>query len=213
MPSEPLQEGIIKFRLAHEEASPLPASALAELRAWHRICHRLGLLGQEPERYAGYAYGNISQRASRGFVISGTQTAGKTALGVDDYAEVLDCDVAANRVVSRGPCRPSSETTTHGMIYQAAAAANFVIHAHSTAIWGNAARLGLAVTGDEVEYGSPEMARAVAGLFATGALAPDQGLFVMLGHADGLVSYGNDAETAGALLIRVLARALQIDRG
>jgi hypothetical protein len=203
------EEGVIKFKLEHCAADPLPPTDLAALRAWHRICHRLGLLGREPGRYAGFAYGNLSRRAASGFIISGTQTAGNPDLGPGDYAEVHGWDVDANRVISRGPCRPSSESITHGMIYEAAPA-NFIVHAHSPEIWSSAGPLGLAATGAEVAYGTPEMALAVRRLFETGELAPEQGLFVMLGHEDGVVSYGTGAETAGALMVTALARALQL---
>ncbi len=203
------EEGVIKFKLEHCAADPLPPSELAALRAWHRICHRLGLLGRDPDRYGGYAYGNISRRAPSGFIISGTQTAGNAELAPGDYAEVHAWEAAANRVCSRGPCRPSSESITHGMIYDAAPA-NFIVHAHSPEIWTNAGALGLAATGAKVAYGTPEMALAVRRLFDSGELAPEQGLFVMLGHEDGVVSYGPGAEAAGGLMVTTLARALQI---
>jgi hypothetical protein len=209
-------EGVIKFRLDHKVTAALPASRLTALRAWHRICHRLDLLGRDPGRYGGFAYGNISQRSApgfaQGFVISGTQTAGRAELSPEDYAEILDWDVAANRVGARGPCRPSSESITHGMIYDTAPPAGFVVHAHSPEIWSGAARLGLAATAAEVAYGTPEMARAVRDLFETGTLSPERGVFVMLGHEDGVVSYGSDPEAAGSLMVATLARAFQLAR-
>lgn len=206
-------EGVIKFQLEHDPSADLDRLDLRPLIVWHRICHRLNLIGRDPGRYGGYAYGNLSQRSSSGFVISGTQTAGREQLSPADYAEVLAWDAAANRVTARGPCRPSSESITHGMIYDAAAAASFVVHAHHPAIWAGAGRLGLAATGAAVAYGTPEMALAVAQLFDTGALARDQGVFVMLGHEDGVVAFGPDAETAGGLMIGMLARALQLIEG
>ena len=204
------QEGVVKFRLDHDPTARLDPDDLRPLIAWHHICRRLGLIGRDPDRYGGYAYGNLSRRSAAGFVVSGTQTAGNAELDAGDYAEVLTWDPTANRVASRGPCRPSSESITHGMIYDAAEKAGFVVHAHHRAIWTAARRLGLAATGAEVAYGTPEMALAVQRLFDTGALPRDQGLFVMLGHEDGVVSYGADAEIAGGLMVTALARAMQL---
>ena len=210
MPHTTADEGVIKFELQFHSAPALPAGSSAPLRAWHRICHRLGLLGRDPDRYGGYAYGNLSLRSLPGFLISGTQTAGRPELGPDDYAEVLSWDVAANRVEARGPCRPSSESITHGMIYDCAPSANCVVHAHHPAIWSRAERLGIATTDADIAYGTPEMAFAVRELFDSGALGAEQGLFVMLGHEDGVVSYGADTEAAGGLMVMALSRAQQL---
>ncbi len=102
-------EGVIRFDLTHTKTPALPVEDTAGLRAWFIILRQLELLGQDPGRYLGYAYGNISTRTQGGFVISCTQTSGKTALQQEDFALVTGFDTPSNRLVSEGPCPPSSE--------------------------------------------------------------------------------------------------------
>jgi hypothetical protein len=53
------------------------------------------------------------------------------------------------------------------------------------------------------------MAEAVSALFA-GNLLTEKPVFVMLGHEDGIVSFGNSIADASLVLIRTLAFAMQI---
>ena len=74
-------EGVIKFDL-HFHSSPVePSRALDELLQWRDVFFRLGVIGQDPARYEGFAYGNISHRSGSGnqFIISGSQTGGLTS--------------------------------------------------------------------------------------------------------------------------------------
>jgi hypothetical protein len=165
----------------------------------------LGLIGRDPGLYDGYAYGNISVRAGRGFVISGTQTGGKATLTAEDLAWVQDVDPARNRLRATGPVRPSSEAMTHGQIYLTLPAAAAVIHAHSAMIWRRATALGLPLTAPEAGYGTPAMAAEVGRLLATAT--SDSGGFAMGGHEDGVAVYAADMDTAGGLMLDLLARA------
>jgi len=205
-------EGVIKYRLAYLAGELPPDADLDGLFRWFRRCRAEGLIGQDPGRYDGIAYGNISQRLNTGFVISGTQTGGKTALGVRDLAWVTGFDPAGNRIEARGPARPSSEAMTHAQVYQTLAGVNAVIHVHSPPIWHGAALLGLPMTATSAAYGTPAMAAEVARLL-TATASGDNGLFVMGGHEDGVVAYGRDMDSAGDLLFSTLARAGAARRG
>ena len=197
-------EGVIQYRLDHQ-AGELPAGVdYRGLFEWFRRCREQGLIGQDPARYDGYAFGNISVRASRGFVISGTQTGGMPALGEDDLAWVVDFDTGSNRLRSLGPSRPSSEAMTHGEVYRHLPAINAVIHVHSPAIWHAARTLGLPCTPAEAGYGTPEMAHEVAARLAR---QPDGGVLVMGGHEDGVIAYGRDMAAAGKRLFDALSDA------
>lgn len=199
-------EGVIKYALDYQPC-PLPDGAdLAGLFSWFAICREHALIGQDPARYEGYAYGNISVRAPTGFVISGTQTGGETSLGPDLLAWVQDFDIAANRLTAGGPARPSSEAMSHGQVYRALPDVGAVIHVHSPLIWRAAATLVLPTTPAEATYGTPEMAAAVERLLLTAA-NDSQGAFSMGGHEDGIIAYGSDIETAGGLLIDLHERA------
>lgn len=199
-------EGVIQYRLDCRPGQ-LPAQAdYAGLFRWFERCREARLIGQEPGLYDGFAYGNISVRAGLGFVISGTQTGGKTALGRQDLAWVEDFDAARNRLRATGPARPSSEAMTHGEIYHVLPAVMAVIHVHSAEIWQTARQLGLPSTAVEAGYGTPQMATEVQRLLR---LRPgvDNGVFVMGGHQDGVAAYARDMDTAGSLLLDLLARA------
>lgn len=200
-------DGVIRYQQDWRETEALAPHLSAELRAWFRICHQTGLLGQSAERYEGAAWGNLSLRLSQGFLITCTQTSALPELGAEHFARVLDFDAAQNHLVAEGPCKASSEAMTHGIIYRKLPQVNAIFHAHSPAIWRNAAQLGLAITDPAAEYGTPEMTYAVEHLLGQAGWE-NSGIFTMGGHKDGVISYGVNTEQAGCLMLATLARAL-----
>jgi len=206
----PAREGVIKFDLAFRPG-PAPAAAmLSELEAWRRILRRLGLLGQDPARYDGLGFGNLSCRAMtvplrNDFIISGTQTGGLERLTPAHYVAVTACDPLRNRIEASGSIHPSSEALSHGVLYQADARIDWVMHLHSPEIFAARTRLGLPVTAPEAPYGSPAMATEIGRLCS---VAGWPGLLVMGGHEDGILAFGATAAETGALVVRTLAAAL-----
>lgn len=197
-------EGVIQYSLDYRPGE-LPADADYDgLFRWFGRCRKRGLLGQEASRYDGYAYGNISIRVADGFVISGTQTAGKAELTRADLALVEAFDSTANHLRASGSARPSSEAMTHGEVYAALPAVNAVIHVHSPVIWRAGAALGLPTTAPQAGYGTPAMAREVSRLLAQHPVA---GVLAMGGHEDGIIAYAADMDHAGDLLLQTLAAA------
>ena len=213
-------EGVVRFHAEHDDA-PLTSrrfGALAgALLAWRDILFGLGLVGQDPARYGGAGYGNVSARVgpfpgargARAFLISGTQTGGRACMGLDELCLVRRYDILHNRVESAGTTRPSSESMTHGAVYDLGPQVRFVLHGHCPAVWRRRRALRLPTTGPAVEYGTPQMAQEV------GRLARDTGLlqgrvFAMGGHEDGVVSFGRSAEEAGQALLSTLAAALSV---
>lgn len=197
-------EGVIKYQLVHQN-NQLPGEFdIQELCHWFEICHKAGLIGQDDERYLGYAYGNISQRMSSGFIISGTQTGGKQALTSNDIAWVKHFDLSDNHVESEGLTSPSSETMTHGQIYALCPQVNFIIHAHTPKIWTQSDDLELPATEPEVEYGTVAMAKAVENLVSNQS---PPAAFSMKGHEDGIVVYGTTALECGNLILDLLTKA------
>lgn len=197
-------EGVIKYQLDYRPAAA-PAVP-AELDGWRSLLYRLRLLGQDPGRYEGLGYGNVSCRAGAGFIISGTQTGARAQLGAAGYVQVEDCDPAHNRLRAVGPVRPSSEALTHGMLYALDARINAVLHVHCPELWQAAQRLGIPATRPEVPYGTPAMANEMQRLFQETAAA-ELGILVMAGHEDGVIAFGADAAAAGCVLLSQLARA------
>ena len=159
------EEGAIKFDLQYTESEPVAGATIAELNTWRRILWQLELIGQHPDRYDGYGYGNLSQRigrpdapaGKRSFAISGTQTGSLQELDASHYSIVTAYDPAGNRVVAEGPLKPSSESLTHGVIYDLDTSIQTVLHVHSAVIWQHAAALQLAMTDADAAYGTPAM--------------------------------------------------------
>jgi L-ribulose-5-phosphate 4-epimerase len=206
-----IREGIVQFNLTFLPADPLPEAIILSLNAWRQILYRLGLIGQNPRRYGGLGFGNISIRMesenAAAFVISGTQTGGMERLFPEHYALVTAFDPAANRVVAQGAVQPSSESLTHGSIYRLDSGIGAVIHAHSPEIWMQAESIGIPVSRRNVQYGTPEMADEVCRLFQNTPVR-ELKIFAMGGHEDGIVSFGSSLEQAGLTLVRYLAIAI-----
>ena len=204
-------EGVIKYQLDFQHNSTLTWLGFEELNAWRNILFNLHLIGQDEARYDGYGYGNISYRNqcdSDVFFISGTQTGRKKQLTINDYSRVTLCDVAHNHVVADGSVKPSSEVLSHGAVYQLDSKIRCVIHVHSDVLWRCAAQIGLPCTEENVPYGTVEMADQIAGLYRLGELSKTR-LFIMGGHLDGVIAYGETIEQAGAALIAQLSLAIQ----
>lgn len=211
-----MREGVIKFDLAHESGALRQGEreAVVRMLGWRGILQKLELLGADAARYDGLGFGNISHRCgprsaprgARAFVVSGTQTSGHATATVDHFAVVTRWRVRDNAVVSRGPVRPSSEALTHATIFDEAPHAQCVLHVHSPLIWAAQRSLCLPATPAGIDYGTVEMADATAALFLAGRVA-ETGLFVMLGHEDGVVAFGRTVDEAGSILVRALAAA------
>jgi ribulose-5-phosphate 4-epimerase/fuculose-1-phosphate aldolase len=208
------EEGVIRFDLEFTAAAPVTIPALNELNAWRRILRQLGLIGQDSERYAGYSFGNISWRLPpfdapenhRPFMISGSQTGHLTELSAAGFATVSDYDASLNRVVAAGAIKPSSESLTHGSVYNLNNNIRVILHVHSSSIWRCASLLNLPSTDAHVPYGTPAMAQEVERLFE-GVDHIETGVFVMGGHEDGVIAFGRTVDEAGSVLVRALAHS------
>jgi ribulose-5-phosphate 4-epimerase/fuculose-1-phosphate aldolase len=212
------EEGVIKFAADHrgQRLDPERYGELAgELAGWRQVMVMCGVVGQDPARYGGAGFGNLSARVGppssglgrRAMLVSGTQTGGRVQVGLDDFCVVERYDVRANRVASAGLVRPSSESMTHGAIYDLGPHIRAVLHAHAPTIWRRAAALGIPTTRPEVPYGTPDMALEMARLSRESALAERQ-ILSMAGHQDGIVAFGRSLDEAGRVLMSYLARSL-----
>ena len=201
------KEGVIQFAYALTPGDTGLAPALfAELSAWRSVLRDLDLLGEHPDRYGGFGYGNLSLRVpDGGFVITASQTSGASQLRSQDLVRITDVDATGFRVDAIGEKPPSSESLTHAMLYAADPDVNVVFHVHCPQIWRNREALALPSTAEEVPYGTPAMARAVATLMAERRERPL--LFVTAGHEDGVFAAGATARDCGSLLVACLADA------
>lgn len=217
-------EGTIQFayELAERSSTDLLAPSLvSSLSAWRTMLKRLQLLGQLPDRYDGFGYGNLSGRTSglidpntktadqdQGFVITASQTSGVTKLLEEHLVTISGYNLSRFWVDAIGQQPPSSETLTHAMIYAADSRINWVFHVHCPEIWENSDALGIPSTGADVGYGSLEMVRAVADLISGTQSRPL--VFTTKGHHDGVFALGANARDTGGLLMAYLAKALEL---
>lgn len=217
-------EGTIQFayELADRSSTDLlQPSLVSSLSAWRTMLKRLQLLGQLPDRYDGFGYGNLSGRSSstldssnkgteqeQGFVITASQTSGVTKLLEEHLVTISGYNLSRFWVEAIGQQPPSSETLTHAMIYAADSRINWVFHVHCPEIWENSDALGIPSTGADVGYGSLEMVRAVADLISGTQSRPL--VFTTKGHHDGVFALGANARDTGGLLMAYLAKALEL---
>jgi ribulose-5-phosphate 4-epimerase/fuculose-1-phosphate aldolase len=215
------EEGVIKFDFRHARESldrNRYADLVCALIAWREILALTGLVGQDRARYEGAGYGNVSVRVGRpsmglgrrSFLITGTQTSGKHCIGLDDFCVVESYDFDGNRLVSKGLTQPSSESMTHGAVYDLGPHIRSVLHAHSPVLWSRRHELRLPETSPAVPYGTPEMAREVQRLYRDGVFA-ERRVLAMGGHEDGVVAFGRSPEDAGQALLTWLGRAYEHD--
>lgn len=201
-------EGVIKYHLDFQPGEPV-SEDLEELNTWRNILFGLRLIGQDESRYQGFGYGNISARSvinPSHFITSGSQTGGLAELEQQHYVTVEACDVEHNRVIARGPVKPSSEAMTHAMIYQLHTSVQCVLHVHDPVLWSHGLDNGLPQTALSTEYGTPQMASEIAGLLRDSDLA-SSGVLVMAGHKDGVVCFGDSVYQAGKRLLNLWVNA------
>ncbi|MCH9647525.1 MAG: class II aldolase/adducin family protein [Deltaproteobacteria bacterium] len=214
-------EGVIKFRAAHRQGSletRLYSELACKLIAWREILAKTGLVGQRKDRYGGFGYGNVSgrvgppgmPRGQRSFLITGTQTSGKECVSLGDFCVVKSYDDSRNEAQSFGPALPSSESLTHGAIYDLGPQIRFVLHGHTPTIWRRARELRIPTSEPKVAYGTPQMAAEVRRLYRSTSLAETK-ILAMGGHEDGVIVFGHSAEEAGQILLAYLARAFETD--
>lgn len=199
-----MKEGYTKFAV-HVTDGEVPGSpALDRLNEVRTELHDLGLIGVLPD---GIGFGNVSLRlpGSEKFIISGTATGSRRVLDWTDYCRVDSFDVPRNDVFCTGRIAASSESMSHGSVYQANPAVGCVIHIHSRAVFRFMLDSGYARTSEQAAYGTPQIAQETVQLVRDAGAA--QGLFVMAGHEDGVIAYGPDAETARQLLLAVHQKA------
>jgi L-ribulose-5-phosphate 4-epimerase len=197
-----LDEGYVKYQ-SHWSETPAPDTAAAEqLERWRAPLFAAGLVGHYQD--LGIGFGNISIRSGGPgqFLITGTQTGHIASTTEQHYSLVTDYDIEHNEVSCSGPIQASSEAMTHAAIYALDPSIAAIVHVHSRPLWERHLD-HLPTTSPSVAYGTPEMAREFRRLYSTTSFDLD-GVAVMGGHEEGLISIGESLEQASA---RILALA------
>jgi len=202
-----IDEGYIKYRCDWIEEDAIAPAAVIDLTSYRDALHQLNFIGEYPN---GIGFGNISQRVSplgqqtRQFIISGTQTGQLSTLKATDYSLVTDFNPTKNTLTCKGLRKASSESLTHGVIYDSHPSIHAIIHVHHPQLWKQLLHQ-VPTTRADVPYGTPEMAAETQRLFAESPLM-QQRIFVMAGHEDGIVTFGENLSLAYRTLINWAAR-------
>lgn len=192
-------EGYIKYTAKHKLAPAIKAPHWAELNDVRTRLYQLGLIGALP---GGVGFGNVSIRLKGNqFLISGTATGALPVLGPDNYCLVSSFDLLRNIVVSKGPVKASSESMTHGAVYQSCAGAHCVIHIHSKSIFTGMIKDCYPATPEKAAYGTPELALAIKDCVAQ--INSNEGSIVLSGHDEGLLAYSPSAERTFTLILEL----------
>jgi hypothetical protein len=191
-----VDDGYIKYTSERCDGSVAWSEELQALNRSRTELFDLGLIGV----YAnGIGFGNLSVRTDEDqFVITGSATGALRLLQREQFSLVESISLERNSVQSRGPLHASSESMTHGAIYQSNPAVRCVIHVHSRRLFDWLLREGYPATPADVSYGTPAMAYAVQGLVRAQQDLPV--VFVMAGHDEGIIAYGADVQSVHALL-------------
>lgn len=201
---EQQDEGYVKFT-AHLTETDLPdCPEIRRLNEVRTELHELGLIGVLPD---GIGYGNLSMRSAgdERFVISGTATGAERELPLDAYCQIDSFNVETNEVWCTGRVKASSETMSHGAVYQANEGIRCVIHVHSRELFEFMLDGHFSKTPEEAAYGTSELAEEIRKLVESVGKA--QGVFVLAGHADGVMAYGPNIEAARDVLLELYRAA------
>ena len=197
-------DGVIKYNCEFTPTEPLKPVLYEEIEILRERLYALGLIGI----CDGIGYGNISRRLdAEHFVVTGTQTGHLEQLGGSDYALIEAYDDAAFYLKSSGMIKPSSESLTHGTIYDLSPKIGAVIHIHSASMWRFMLDNGYRKT-EDVLYGSEAMIDEVKRIYAEIDPLSDP-KFVMSGHEDGVMFFGKTLKSAELTLLDVIGTMLK----
>ena len=198
--ANPIDEGYIKYQCYWQQEASVAQGEIEELNHWRSKLYQLGLIGQ----YAnGIGFGNLSRRLNldKQFLVTGTQTGAIAELAPRHYTKVVDFDYRQNYVRCVGEIKASSESLTHGALYAANPDIKAVIHVHSLSLWQKLLNQ-VPTTHPECAYGTPEMAAEIIRLSQeTKESEQPQQIIVMSGHEEGIITYGQDLDEAGDILL------------
>jgi L-ribulose-5-phosphate 4-epimerase len=212
------EDGVTKFVKKHRHLqsvflSPQNKRTLEGLISWRQELYAHDVIGCDLTRY-GACYGNVSMRyiepalgfpsetpkKQRAFLITGTSTGDVEKLLPKHFVRISQYDYQTNTVESAGPLEPSSESMTHGAIYDLDTKILCVMHSHDPKLWDLAQTLELPTTEDGIAYGTEEMALDVQRLYRETNLSTRK-ILAMRSHRDGIISFGNTVDEAGSILL------------
>lgn len=195
----PDQEGYIKFNCIRQDKEfDFPEDKFKKITIWRNRLYNSHLIGSYPD---GIGFGNISIRMSlNNFIITGSATGNKPELNRDDFVLVTHYNLIKNEVRCSGRIPASSESMSHAAVYDSISGINAVIHVHHLKLWKKL-KERVPVTRPDVQYGTTEMALEIKDLFSRTNVSQLK-IFVMGGHREGIVTFGDSLDDAGDILYR-----------
>lgn len=197
-----MDEGYIKFIAIQEnEDFFLSDEILREINIFRNILKQHHLIGQLTD---GIGFGNISVKIknTNEFVITGSNTGYLPVLEKYHLAKINKFVIHENKVFYNGIAKPSSETMTHAAIYEINHRIQAVVHTHHHATWKKYLHQ-LPTTDLAYAYGTPEIAIEIRKILLQNQNAAD-GIIIMGGHNDGIITYGNNLEAATNLMLHYI---------
>lgn len=197
------------YELTKPDAKLGSPEVMAELNGWRALLRRIGVVGRDADRYGSYGFGSLSFRDPENpdqFFVTASQSGALEPVDDEQMVLITHCNLGRFWVDATGHQPPSSETLTHGMLYQADPRVHWVVRGHCAEVWQRYGELGLLCTAPEVDDGTAAMVNAVAELLERNQSRPLA--FVTLGQEDGVFACGATIRDVSNLLVNLLARAL-----
>ena len=190
----------VKFTYATKSTSFTYDQRLTTLNHWAVIFSELGLA---PVHQSG-AYGNQSYRVENSqFFITKSQMSPEEDLRVDNFVKILGYDASNLTFSTEGNSTPSSECFLHNALYDALPCVNAILHGHSTLLCTYAEEIGIPVTQQFCDYGTPMLAESAIEL-----VDQNTDFFILKDH--GFVALGKDIETAGKLTLNYYLKLIKL---
>jgi ribulose-5-phosphate 4-epimerase/fuculose-1-phosphate aldolase len=193
----------VKFHCSQTGPSFSYDKKLEDLNQWVFLFTELGLA---PLHKTG-TYGNQSYRTGpSSFIITRSEMNPQKQLNVEDYVHVTGFVAKDSTFITEGLTTPSSESFLHNSLYETLPHINAIFHGHSSLLGSNAQQLGIPVTKQYHDYGTPELANSALQM-------TDQchDFFILKNH--GFVSLGKNIETAGKMTLDYYLKLITLIRG
>lgn len=190
-----IDEGYIKFNAIWEQSEAFQSNQIDQLNKYRQLLYQMNLIGAYDN---GIGFGNISCLAQEGsqhsFFITGSATGNFEKLDHNHYALVQSFDIDQNELLCKGPIIASSESMSHGVIYEHCPEVKAVIHIHHLELWKKL-MFQIPTTAADASYGSPEMAYSIIDLLEHTNLREVKA-FVMQDHEEGIFAFGASLKEA-----------------
>jgi ribulose-5-phosphate 4-epimerase/fuculose-1-phosphate aldolase len=111
-----------------------------------------------------------------------------------DYSFVSSWDIDNNSLKCSGGTKASSESMTHGAVYDCNSQIGAVVHIHNLKYWKTFINK-LPTTNKHATYGTPEIANEIKRLYKETDFKTKK-VAVLGGHKEGIISFGKNIKEA-----------------